>query len=388
MAEKDEEYEFEIIMRDSSHRGESTEEESTKKGSTSSGENKQKENYLDVVNIIESLMQNEDFPLKNGSSLTISKIISFLNKEIYENKNFTEAWLIKGTVLYKTGKYNGAIDAFDGALETMQKEISEEKMDTWIKNNGTSYRYALKLKAFSLCKLGRYREALNALDEISVIYPSDPEIESDKAMLQTIENERLIRKTDKAQDHSSTHPGTWERRGKSSYEMGNYEEALKEFSRCLESNPKDAAVWKNKGSALYMLDRYEEALEAFDNSLEINPRDANAWSFKGSILYKIGKPEEALKILDKALQKNPNIFEAWFNKGSILFELGRYKQASSAVENALRINAEDVNALNLKNSNWINLRIMNKQTLECNFYPEYYLKQILKYSKDNCASEL
>ncbi|MDQ1275436.1 MAG: hypothetical protein QG610_1009, partial [Euryarchaeota archaeon] len=334
------------------HEEESTlEEESAREEEyTGSGINKQKENNLDIINIIETLMHNEDFPLKNESSLTISKIISFLNKEIYENKNFTEAWLIKGTVLYKTGKYNGAIDAFDGALETMPKKMSEEKMDTWIKSSGINYRYALKLKAFSLCKLGRYREALNALDEISAIYPADPEIESDKTMLQTLEKERLIRGTGNVQDQYPKHPGTWERRGKYSYKLGKYEEALKEFDRCLESNPKDADIWRNKGSALYMLGRYEEALEAFNNSLEIDPKNANAWDLKGSIFYKLGRPEEALKALDKALQKNPNIFEAWFNKGSILFELGRYKQALSAVENALRINAGDINALNLKTS--------------------------------------
>lgn len=356
MAEKEEEYEFEFVKRGSPHKEESaegesaeesTEEEFIKEEYIVSGASKQKEDYLDVINIIDSLMHNEDFPLKNESSLTISKIISFLNKEIYENKNFTEAWLIKGTVLYKTGKYNGAIDAFDSAMETMPEEISREKTDTWIKTNGINYRYALKFKAFSLCKLGRYREALNALDEISAIYPEDPEIESHKTMIQTLENERLIRRTG---DYSPRHPGMWERKGRSSYELGKYEEALNDFEKCLESNPDDADIWRNKGSALFMLGRYEEALEALNNSLEINPKDANAWSFKGSTLYRLGKPEEALKTLDKALQKNPNIFEAWFNKGSILLELGRYKQALSAVENSLRINAEDVNALNLKTS--------------------------------------
>lgn len=339
MTEK-EEYELEIISKGSSHKEESSRPET----------NKQKKSYLDIINIIESLMKDEDFPLKNESSLTISKIISFLNKEIHENKNFTEAWLIKGTVLYKTGKYNGAIDAFDGALEAMLKGTSKEKTDMWIKSNGINYRYALKFKALSLCKLGRYSEALNELDEILAIYPADPEIESDKTMLQTLENERLIMRTGGVQDYSPKHAGTWERRGKSSYEMGKYEEALKEFDKCLESNPKDADVWRNKGSALYMLGRYEEAMEAFNNSLDLNPRDANTWSFKGSTLYKLSRPEEALKALDKALQKNPNIFEVWFNKGSILFELGKYKQALSAVDNSLRINAEDINALNLKTS--------------------------------------
>lgn len=352
MTEKEEEYELEIFDRSSPHKEESTLEEGSAREEefTGSGTNKQKENYLDVINIIDSLMHDENFLLKNESSLTISKIISFLNKEIYENKNFTEAWLIKGTVLYKTGKYNGAIDAFDGALETMPKEMSEEKMDTWIKSNGINCRYALKFKAFSLCRLGRYREALNTLDEISDIYPSDPEIESDKTMIQTLENERLIRRTGNILDYNPAHPGTWERRGKSSYELGKYDEALKNFDKCLESNPEDAEVWRNKGSALYMLGRYKEALEAFNNSLEINPKDTNAWDLIGSTLYKLGRPEEALKAFDKALQKNPNIFEAWFNKGSILFDLERHKQALSAVENALRINAEDANALNLKES--------------------------------------
>lgn len=340
MTEKEDEYGLEQTKRSSSHKEEDTD----------SGINKQKENYLDIINIIESLMQNEDFPLQNESSLTISKIISFLNKEIYENKNFTEAWLIKGTVLYKTGKYNGAIDSFDGALETMPKETSEEKMDAWIKSNGINYKYALKFKAFALCKLGRYREALKTLEEISTIYSADPEIESHKTMLQTLENERLIRRKGNIRDQSPRHSGTWERRGKSSYEIGKYEEALKEFDRCLEGNPKDADILKNKGSALYMLGRYEEALEAFNNSLELDPKNANAWNLKGSTLYMLGRPEEALKALDKALQKNPNIFEAWFNKGSILFEFGRYKQALPAVENALRINSEDTNALKLKNS--------------------------------------
>lgn len=340
MTGKEDEYEFEKTEKSSS-----LDEEST-----GSEVNEQKESYLDIINIIGSLMQDENDSLKNESILTINKILSFLNKEIYENKNFTEAWLIKGTVLYKTGKYNGAIDAFDGALESMSEKTSEEKLDTWIKSYGINYRYALKFKAFSLCKLGRYREALNALDEISAIYPEDPEIESHKNMLQTLENERLIRRTGNTQDQPPKHPGIWERRGKSSYKLGKYEEAVKEFDRCLESNPKDADILRNKGSALYMLGRYEEAIEAFNKSLELNPRDADAWNLKGSTLYMIGRPEEALRALDKALQRNPNIFEAWFNKGSILFELGKYKQALSAVENALRINAEDINALTLKTS--------------------------------------
>lgn len=340
MTTKDEEYELEQLKRSSSH----------KEGSTSSGIDKEKRDFLEVIDIIGALMQDKDFPLKDKSTLTINKILAFLNKEISRDRNFTEAWLIKGTVLYKTGKYNGAIDAFDSALEIMPKGIPEEGIDIWKKSEGVNYKYALKFKAFALCKLGRYKEALEALDEISVIYPADSEIQNYKTTLGTLEKEKLIRGTGNIPGSYPKNSNTWERRGRDSYELGRYEEALKEFDKSLETNPKDADIWENKGSSFYMLGRYEEALEALNKSLEIDPKNANAWSFKGSTLYKLNRPEEALKALDKALQKNPNILEAWLNKGSILFELGRFRQALSAVENALRINAKDVNALNLKNS--------------------------------------
>lgn len=340
MTEKDEKYELEQLKRSSLDKEELT----------GSGIDKEKKDYLDIINIIETLMQDKSFPLKNESVLTINKILSFLNKEIYTDQNFTEAWLIKGTVLYKTGKYNSAIDAFDSALETMPKEISKENIDIWKKSNSVNYRYALKFKAFSLCKLGRYKEALDALDEISAIYPADSEIQKHKTMIHALKKEKLIRGTSDILESYPKNSNTWERRGRDSYELGKYEEALKEFDKGLESNPKDADIWGNKGSAFYMLGRYEEALEAFNKSLEINPKNANAWSFKGSTLYKLNRPEEALKVFDKALQKNPNILEAWLNKGAILFELGRYNQSLSAMENVLRINPKDVDALNLKNS--------------------------------------
>ena len=338
MTAKDEEYELEQPARNSLK----TEE------TTSSGRYKEREDYLEVIDIIGALMQNKDFPLKNKSTLIISKILSFLNKETSRDKNFTEAWLIKGTVLYKTGKYNGAIDAFDDALESMRKEISEEELDYREKNIGINYKYALKFKAFALCKLGRYKEAIDTLNEASNAFPEDSEIQDNKNMLHTLEKKKLIK------GMGSPDSGLKNSRSPSKntafFDLDKYEESLKEFNKILESNPKDAETWGNKGFAFYMLGRYEEALSALNRSLEIEPKNADFWSFKGSALYKLARPEEALKAFDKALQKNPNIFEAWYNKGAILFELGRYKQALFAVENALRINTEDINALNLKNS--------------------------------------
>lgn len=310
----------------------------------------ERKNDLEIIDIIGSLMQDEDFSLEDESSFTINKILAFLNKEIIEDQYFTEAWLIKGTVLYKTGKYSGSIEAFDGALETIPEIISKENLSLWKKSDSINYIYALKFKALALFKLGRVKEALDTLDNILTLYPEDVEIQKYKNMLCTLEDESLIKELNNLPYNFPEEPGNQKYRDRQVYEPDKYVRALEEFNKSLEINPENADIWSYKGSALYILGRYEEALGAFDKSLQINPKNENVWSFKGSTLYMLNKPEKALKAFDKALQKNPNKLEAWFNKGSVLFELGRYKQSLSAVENALRINAEDTNTLNLKNS--------------------------------------
>lgn len=315
-----------------------------------SGINEKRTNDQEAIDIIGSLMQDEEFSLEDESSFTINKILSFLNREIDENQNFTEALLIKGTILYKTGKYSGAIEAFDRALETIPEEIPGENLSLWTERDGINYKYALKLKAFALFKLGRYREVLDTLNEILEIYPEDLEIQEYKTIISTLEDESLIKELNSLPYIYPERSGITEHENKQAYEPDKYARALEEFDKGLEINPQDADIWKYRGSALYILGRYAEALEAFDKSLEINPKNEDTWSFKGSTFYMLDMPEKALKALDKALQKNPNKFEAWFNKGSIFFELGRYQQALSAVDNALRINANDKNALSLKNS--------------------------------------
>jgi len=312
--------------------------------------NEERQTDLEVIEIIGSLMQDEEFSLEDESSFTINKILSFLNKEIDENRNFTEALLIKGTVLYKTGKYNGAIEAFDRALETIPEETPDGNLSLWTKHDSINYKYALKFKALALFKLGRYKEGLDALNEILAVYPDDLEIQEYKNMISVLEDERLIKELNNLPYIYSEVSDNREHESRPVYDPDKYARALEEFDKGLEINPQDAEIWRYRDSALYMLGRYEEALEAFDKSLEINPKNENVWSFKGSTLYMLDRPEKALKAFDKVLQKNPNKLEAWFNKGSILFELGRYKQALSAVENALRINAKNTDASNLRDS--------------------------------------
>ena len=344
MTEKGKGFEFEQAETDDTW----YEVEIPKPGKIGSKFNDEARNYQEIIPIIGALMQDENFSLQNESSVTISKILSFLSKEINSNRNFTEAWLIKGTVFYKTEKYANAVEAFDAALRSMPERPDEEGMDLWKKSNGINYKYALELKAFSLFKLGRYKEGLKAFEEILQVYPDELDIENYKIIVYTLENESLIKELDSLPYLSLKNINFLESKSRYFSDSEKYEEVLEIFNEALEINPQDADIWRYKGSIFYILGKYEEALNAFNKSLEINSKNAISWGLKGSALYMVQNPEEALKAFDKALQKNPNILEAWFNKGFILFELGKYKLALASIENALRIDSQNSNTLKLR----------------------------------------
>jgi tetratricopeptide (TPR) repeat protein len=143
-------------------------------------------------------------------------------------------WVEKGNVFFYQSKYNGAIKAYDKAIE-----INPRLAGAW--NN----------KGLTLEDIGKYDEAIKILDKAIEINPRLPE--------------------------------AWYNKGKALKGMGRYEEAIKAFDKAIEINPQDADSWSNKGHALFRLGKYGEAIKASDKAIEINPQDRNAENNKGTI---------------------------------------------------------------------------------------------------------
>ena len=59
--------------------------------------------------------------------------------------------------------------------------------------------------------------------------------------------------------------------------------------------PEYAAAWCAMGTVAGKAERYEEALENFERALEINPKDSEACYAKGLVLAKLEKYDSALE---------------------------------------------------------------------------------------------
>lgn len=77
---------------------------------------------------------------------------------------------------------------------------------------------------------------------------------------------------------------SWYSAGNASAKNGNNEDALIEYDKALEIDPKHVSAWNNKGIVLSRLKRFEEAISCYDKAIELSPEYANAWYNKANAL--------------------------------------------------------------------------------------------------------
>ncbi len=89
-------------------------------------------------------------------------------------------------------------------------------------------------------------------------------------------------------------------RGSIYLSRGEYDQAISEFTKAVEMNPKDSRAYKNRGAAYMNKGQYNQAISDYTKALEINPRDAEVYNARGRTYYFSGKYKESWEDLNKA----------------------------------------------------------------------------------------
>ncbi|MGI0002866.1 MAG: tetratricopeptide repeat protein [Nitrosopumilaceae archaeon] len=108
------------------------------------------------------------------------------------------------------------------------------------------------------------------------------------------------------------------------------------------------AYYNNPGPGLTQLCKYEDAILNYDKTLQSDPKNIHALANKGSALSSLGRYQEAISYYDKALEIAPEYLIALNNKGNTLSSLGRYQEAISYYDKALEIAPQDPTTSNNK----------------------------------------
>jgi tetratricopeptide (TPR) repeat protein len=127
---------------------------------------------------------------------------------------------------------------------------------------------------------------------------------------------------------------------RSAFENGNFESALRLYSKVLEYNPQNAGAWTGQVRMLIELGEYREAKLWADKALERFPHEPELLAAKGVALGRSGDLQEALAFSDASIEERGDTPYIWLARADVL--LGREEgRADYCFEKALLLASRD-----------------------------------------------
>lgn len=127
---------------------------------------------------------------------------------------------------------------------------------------------------------------------------------------------------------------------------GQYDQAISEFNKALEINPKYVNAYLYRGIAYMQKGQHDQAISEFNSLLRLKPGLATAYRGLGGAYGHKGQYDQAISAFNKAIEINPKSFQAYNDRAVSYGRKGEYDQAISDFNKALEINPQYLVAYN------------------------------------------
>ncbi|MEH2328248.1 tetratricopeptide repeat protein [Nostoc sp.] len=155
-------------------------------------------------------------------------------------------------------------------------------------------------------------------------------------------------------------------RGQTYRSMKRYPEALQDFNRAIELNPKDDWALTNRGEIYRLMKRYPEALQDFNRAIELNPKDDWAIALRSVTYRLIESYPAALQDFNRAIELNPKSNWAIAHCGETYRLMKRYPEALQDFDRAIELNPKSNWAIAHRGYTYLMLKLYNEALADFN----------------------
>ncbi|MEH2005070.1 tetratricopeptide repeat protein [Nostoc sp.] len=155
-------------------------------------------------------------------------------------------------------------------------------------------------------------------------------------------------------------------RGETYRLMERYPEALQDFDRAIELNSKYTWAIASRGETYRSIKRYPEALQDFDQAIELDPKSDWVIASRGETYRSIKRYPEALEDFDRAIELNPKLDWAIARRGETYRSMKRYPEALEDFDRAIELNPKLDWAIALRGLTYLMLKLYNQALADFN----------------------
>lgn len=130
--------------------------------------------------------------------------------------------------------------------------------------------------------------------------------------------------------------------GRAALRQGEPEKALTLADRAVTKSSKSADAHLLRGLANDGLDRHAEAVQDFTRVLQIDPRSAEAFDRRGIAHFKLAHIKEALADFDAHLALRPDLKPGHWRRGIVCYYAGQFDEGRKQFEGYQNVDSNDV----------------------------------------------
>ncbi|GHU59519.1 hypothetical protein FACS1894133_6470 [Clostridia bacterium] len=129
-------------------------------------------------------------------------------------------------------------------------------------------------------------------------------------------------------------------------QVGEYDEAIANYTKAIELNPDYAMAYNSRGFAYRNLGEYDKAIADYTKAIELKPDYARAYFNRGYAFDDKGEYDKAIADYTKAIEFKPDYAVAYYNRGCVFDDEGEYDKAIADYTKAIELEPDDAVAYN------------------------------------------
>lgn len=127
-------------------------------------------------------------------------------------------------------------------------------------------------------------------------------------------------------------------RGEAYSGLGEYQKAAGDYNKAMRLEPKNGQLYIDRGCAYDELGQHKQAIKDFDKAITFAPRNTLPYINRGKVYGNLGDHRQAIKDFSKAIFLEPKDADTYGIRATVYQELGQLKEAINDYNTALILN--------------------------------------------------